>query len=279
MSQQREQPLPIDERKHLHEVKTGYLTAAIAFLGLCVTGIGIYATSEANRRASEQQAAFERNAAEERRIQADAQSRNERFALQSGAVQGLHLAMGNYYSARAEYFVAYWQFVSGTAIYAVGQEQGIFETADDLKSASDSMARALSRRIEAAYDLDHKALACIIIFGMDMTVDETFYKSALIVPDEMVTKHVALVKGVLAPILKSYTKKADKQNPPIGVLTRAMAAAEKTTPKVLNDLIQLDAKREEQYSRIFKSCWESLAKERVQSDDSKQQTVRSKDPA
>jgi hypothetical protein len=278
MPQQREQPLPIDERKHLHEVKTGFLTAAIGFLGLCVTGIGIYATSEANRRANEQQAAFQQNAAEERRIQADAQHRNERFTLQSGAIQNLHLAMGKYQSSRADFFAAYWQFVSWSAVYAVEQENGIFESADDLKSASDNLTRTQSRRLEAAYDLDHKALACIIIFGLDMTVDETFYKSASIVPTEIVTKHLTMVKGVIAPILKASIKKAEKQNPSIDLVTRLIPVAEKTQPKVLNDLIQLDAKTEEQCSRIFKSCWESLATERIQTDDSKQQTVRSKDP-
>ena len=252
-----QQPLPIDEREHLLKVKTGYLTAAIAFLGLCVTGIGMHLNSEGNRRASEQQAALERNAVEERR-----------FALQSGAVQNLHVAMGKYQSSRAEYFTAYWQFISWTAFYAVMQENGIFEAADDLKSADDSLARARSRRLEAAYDLDHKALACIIIFGIDMTVDETFYKSASIVSDEMVTKHHAMVKGVIAPILKAFIKKTEKQNPSSDVLTRIIPAAEKTAPKVLNDLIQLDAKNEEQYSRIFKTCWEALA-----NDASKQQTL------
>ena len=243
MSEQREQPLPIDERKHQFEVKTGYLSLVIAVLTAGVTGTGIYATWAANSRASEQQAAFERNAAETRRIQADAQRRNERFALQSGAVQNLHLAMGKYLSSRAEYFAAYWQFVSWGAVYAVMQENGIFEATDDLKSASDSLARTRSRRLEAAYDLDHKALACIIIFGLDMTVDETFYKSASIVPDEMATKHFTMVKGVIAPIQKAFIKKAEKQNPSIDLVTRVIPAAAKTQSRVLNDLIQLDGEK------------------------------------
>ena len=105
-----------------------------------------------------------------------------------------------------------------------------------------------------------------------MTVDETFYKSASIVPDEMVTKHLTMVKGVIAPILKPFIKKAEKQNPSIDLVSRVIPAAEKTQPRVLNDLLQLDAKREEQYSHIFKTCWESLAK-RVKNDAAKQQTA------